>query len=740
MENSSLTGQTNLTDEEMKKISEILSNSMFFTMTCSSKTEAQMCSILLLEFLYFSRYKQTVQRFFGGSAAEGTNIKTSDIDKMIVGPNIYVCSDPGEGKMVRGHVFLVDSSDCSQGHVKLVLLKTDKTIPTIFDDHGKTLNDMLEQKQDGKFLLSNEKVVSFWINFLQKRETSTGPPRTSRHGPCATAKNTDPQGYVKRKIGDVIEQDFAHGIPYCSQTSEGKDWLRDRENFKWPSKKVVAKIKSLSCHAVAVGDKMSKHSDVEWRISYLLWERELVWSFNDIQLQGYVLLKVLLNKYIDPVAPEELSSYHMKTIVFWESENTIDNCWHPKYLLQFVRNCLLRLKCCILSCTLKHFIDRGKNLLLWRLQDPEVKDAIRNVIEEIIQNIITYLMQCVEGIDLNATWVESDGNVEEFLRKCRLDHDPRITYDFRESREPLRLFHFGRSSSLNVNVETVPADFSTLARYIESFEENDRYITDVHASIKNPVKKIIHIRSAIILAKQMLFAKQFSNEKFQKLINFMNENSDLDAISGKLYVATCFVAFKKPDKAFEVMKKIYAASEKYDTLIYAGLCSDCKSMRVSGETLIQERGLPRCSLSKTRNLSIFHDVIFANGDLPILPDALKFECFVDRVFLVHPSVYLFYLKVLCSKSTEKKNNISLLERAVHECDATLHTYRHFNILGYCYFEHGDYEEAFNCYRISFSRTVDNGRPNAAIYLLPILVYNILQKQRFDSDSEIIYQR
>ncbi|XP_061195713.1 uncharacterized protein LOC133203932 isoform X2 [Saccostrea echinata] len=740
MEESNLTGNTKFSEEKMSKVSEIISNSMFFTMTCSSKTEAQMCSILLLEFLYFSRYKKTVQRYFGGSAAEGTNIKTSDIDKMIVGPNIYVCSDPAEGQMVRGHVFLVDSSDCSQGHAKLVLLKTDETIPTIFDEHGKTLNDMLEERQDGKRLLSNEKVVSFWMNFLQKRETATGPPGTSRHGPCATAKNTDPQGYIKSKIGGVIEQDFAHGIPFCSHPPVGKDWLKDRENFKWPSKKVVEKIKSLTCHIVAVGDKMSEHSDVEWRISYLLWERELVWSFNDIQLQCYVLLKVLLKKYIDPVAPEELSSYHMKTIVFWESENIIDNFWHPKYLIQFARNCLLCLKGCILNCTLKHFIDRGKNLFLWRLRDPKVKDAMLNVIEEIIQNIIRYSMQCVEGIDLNTTLENSDGNVEEFLRKCRLDHDPRITYDFNESREPLRLFHYGEASSLNVNVETVLADFSTLARYKESFEENDRYIKDVHASIKIPVKKFIHIRSAMILAKQMLLSKSFSSEEFQKLTNFMDENSDLDAVSGKLYVATCFVAFKKYDKGAEVMKKIYAASKKSDTLIYAGLCSDCKSMCVSGGTLIQDRGLPRCSLPQTKYLSIFHDVIFAQGDLPLLPDALKFECFVDKVFLVHPSVYLLYLKILCSKFTEKRDNISQLENAVYECDVTLHTYRHFNILGYCYFENGDYEEAFKCYRISFSRTVDNGRPNAVIYMLPILVYSILQNQRFDSDSEIIYQR
>lgn len=78
------------------------------------------------EFLYFVRHKQLLRRYFGGSAAEGTNLSTSDIDKMIVARCICVCSNPADAKNVRGHVFLVDSQDSSQGYAKLVLLKSEK--------------------------------------------------------------------------------------------------------------------------------------------------------------------------------------------------------------------------------------------------------------------------------------------------------------------------------------------------------------------------------------------------------------------------------------------------------------------------------------------------------------------------------------------------------------------------------------------------------------------------------------
>lgn len=102
--------------------------------------------------------------------------------------------------------------------------------------------------------------------------------------------------------------------------------------------KTLEKIRTLDCHVVAVGDKISQHSSLEWRISYLLWERELVWSFNDTQLQCFVLLKSLLIKFIDPIVSEKLSSYHMKTVVFWESETIDDNCWRREFLLTFLKN------------------------------------------------------------------------------------------------------------------------------------------------------------------------------------------------------------------------------------------------------------------------------------------------------------------------------------------------------------------------------------------------------------------
>lgn len=714
--------------EEIAQVSVILSNCVFFTMASACKTNAQRNAILMEEFLYFVRHKQLLRRYFGGSAAEGTNLSTSDIDKMIVARCIYVCSDPADAKNVRGHVFLVDSQDSSQGYAKLVLLKSDSGIPTIFDDNGCPIKDMLEQNKKGKLVLPSEKVVQFWINFLGKRQTATGPPETFQHGPCATAVNKDPQGYIKKEVGELIEQDFAHGLPFCRVPVEGEQWLRSRRHFNWPSMKTLEKIRTLDCHVVAVGDKISQHSSLEWRISYLLWERELVWSFNDTQLQCFVLLKSLLIKFIDPIVSEKLSSYHMKTVVFWESETIDDNCWRREFLLTFLKNCLLRLKDCVEKQTLMHFIDRSKNLFFGRLDDPEIKERILEILEDILQNILVISMKCIDDIDLETTWQNSHGNVDEFLYNCTVDHPSNITSDFEASRHSLELYH-SEQVTWGINVGTALSDFKTLAEYHVALEDKN-IASDFDEGFKRSVGMFVLLRSAIIQAVLMLRSEEANtSEKFQRLVNFMDEKSDIDALSGKLYAITVLFAFGKKEEAYKRIKNVFFRSESSAKYIYVGLSSTCKTIEISQQTITQTKGIPKCqNPQKIIDFPVAYDMIFAKEEISLVAKALKFECLAERSFLVHPVVYASYLRVLCCDKEEKVENIGRLHEAVKECKGTKHNYRHFNILGHCYHEAEFYEEACRCYLVSLSQTSGDGRPNAAVLMLLVCLFNYMQMQ------------
>lgn len=720
----------------MEKVSAILSNSMYFTMASTSKTKAKRNEMLMAEFLYYSRYmhKKEVRRYFGGSAAEGTNLSSSDVDKMIVDPTIFVCSKPEDGEKIKGHVFLLDITESSHGYARLVLLRTDATIPTIFDDHGYPLKDMLDERKDGKCFLSSEKIVMFWMDFLRKRQTASGPPTTSRHGPSATAVNTDIHGHIKNKVGGIIEQDFVQGLPFCRIPLEGEKWLADRVNFCWPSLETVEKLKALDCYVVAVGDKTSKHSSVEWRVSFMLWEREMVWSFNDVQLQCYVLLKALLKDQViedlkknnDPDVIEELSSYHMKNIVFWESEQTETNFWRKECLITFLVRCLVRFKECILKGNLLHFIDRRKNLFFGKLQDPKIKEQILNRVENIVQNLHVYCFGRVDGMDLADIWEKCQENVEKFIVLCEERHGTRLTSEFDAFRFPVKLFHDGQASFLT-NVENLLATFSTLSQYHVSLEDSNR-VVDVDEGYKRSVEMFIHIRSAIIQTKELLDAERdaIDDGKYKKLVIFMDENSDIDALSGKLYTVTAILAFGKCHETLERINAIFSSAIN-NVYVYTGMCSDCKTLKMSEATCTQEKEFPKCVDPRENEMLVLHDLMFAKEDIPFVPGALKFECFIDRAFLLHPVVYLFYLKVLLCANQEKLEHVERLRGVVSKCSGTLHSYRHLNILGHCYFEQGWNEWAYEYYAMSLSQT-GAARPNAAAVLMLVLLFQIIQKK------------
>lgn len=94
-------------------------------------------------------------------------------------------------------------------------------------------------------------------------------------------------------------------------------------------------------------------------------------------------------------------------------------------------------------------------------------------------------------------------------------------------------------------------------------------------------------------------------------------------------------------------------------------------------------------------------MIFVKEDILLVVKVLKFECLVERSFLVYLVVYVFYFRVLCCDKEEKVENIGWFYEVVKECDGIKYNYRYFNMLGYCYYEVEFYEEVCMCYLVFF---------------------------------------
>lgn len=147
-------------------------------------------------------------------------------------------------------------------------------------------------------------------------------PSSIPHGPCSSGTLDD------------LEYDEAHCFAsdyWPPSANHGID-----RSHSWPQKHARDSIISAGCHFVAIGHKNGNHADNEWIISFSQAENKLVYSINHTQLLTYGLLKTILKEVINAGLKDEnklLSSYHIKTVVFWAiQQNPLHNWCHQSML------------------------------------------------------------------------------------------------------------------------------------------------------------------------------------------------------------------------------------------------------------------------------------------------------------------------------------------------------------------------------------------------------------------------
>ncbi|XP_062590354.1 uncharacterized protein LOC134251955 [Saccostrea cucullata] len=142
------------------------------------------------------------------------------------------------------------------------------------------------------------------------------------HGPC-----------VSRYHG-ILGYDLAHCFASDIWPPSASSWI-DRSH-SWPPPHIVDDIVKSGCHFVAIGHKLGRHENNEWRISFSLAEQKLVYAMNHPQFLTYGLLKLFLNRVINKGLDDGdklLCSYHMKTAVFWAIQQNMMPQWCPHTLL-----------------------------------------------------------------------------------------------------------------------------------------------------------------------------------------------------------------------------------------------------------------------------------------------------------------------------------------------------------------------------------------------------------------------
>ena len=144
-------------------------------------------------------------------------------------------------------------------------------------------------------------------------------------------QNNSAEGETHARQGPSVE----HWTEYCDKPASGNDrvisihcpfwpdgaleWIQRLRKFGWPMAHDISSIVDFGCHLVPVGHPNSPRNAMEWQISFSVAEKILVWSFNQVQMQCYAVMKILLKEFINvKCSPQNrvLCSCFIKTFLF----------------------------------------------------------------------------------------------------------------------------------------------------------------------------------------------------------------------------------------------------------------------------------------------------------------------------------------------------------------------------------------------------------------------------------------
>ena len=218
-----------------------------------------------------------------------------------------------------------------------------------------------------------------------------------------TMRRQGPSREISNGIPDCESGDDVDCIRCSFWPSEASEWRDRPRSFGWPTIDDLLSITDFGFHLVAVGHPNSDTKDMEWRISFSIAERTLVWSFNHIQRQCYALLKTILKQFIKVRCNPQnqvLCSYFVKTFLFWKYETTDVNFWRADNLRECMRYLLAEFSTCIRDGVLRHYFIPRFNLLSVKLT-PEAQRELLQLFDIIIESDISILKDCG---DLQVWW------------------------------------------------------------------------------------------------------------------------------------------------------------------------------------------------------------------------------------------------------------------------------------------------------------------------------------------------
>ncbi|VDI73159.1 Hypothetical predicted protein [Mytilus galloprovincialis] len=309
--------------------------------------------------------KNDLSLVISGSRAEGLEMG-SDIDVMCLLKLVSVSEERTADSFLITNNFVMETDDCKPCFTQL------KGNSCYYDAIVNWLSTPFGQE-----LRFESGRIRSWIVSI----VSLFRPVTL-HGPCASDMN---------ESGGFSDITICLRCPVFIQ--QAQPWIK-RERF-WPSPKLVSNICSYGTLLVPIGSKNSQNEHLEWRMSFSVAEKHLIFTFTHTQFLCYALLKLMLKQVIDTKEKFNglLCSYFLKTVLFWVSEESQQSIWRPENILPVFMKCFKRLIYCVYYKYLPHYFIIENNLFDCRFNRQQHQDFLL-FLNELYSNGIMCLRNC----------------------------------------------------------------------------------------------------------------------------------------------------------------------------------------------------------------------------------------------------------------------------------------------------------------------------------------------------------
>ena len=560
--------------------------------------------------------------YFTGSKSEGLDLPGSDEDYMIDMNNdlkIKVTQSLDENYDAFPYITLFMSTESvSPGFALLQHLQQTPLHPFL---------NLISKSMYGRRYLSSDLFVQnnvSWFRNMNRPELQS----VQRQGPSTeiwfSGQNTSESGT------DTV---FSIRCPFWP--NESSEWVQRLRHFSWPTSQDISTITDFGFHLVAVGHPHSDSKPMEWRISFSMAERTLVWSFNHVQIQCYAMMKIILKEFIKlrcNVQNQVLCSYFIKTFLFWKYETTELNFWRENYLRECIMYLLAEFAKCIREGVLRHYFIPRFNLLSVKLTRAAQAELLQ-LFDIIIQSDISILKECRT---LGNVWSElvqwrdnqniiSESKRENLLRidKCLIACTDLLTFNI----VILNLFH--------CNIRNVISQVLAL-------------------SCKTPLRTLVlqQCRFEMHLASLTHTCVIGNKDVYQLRRTAKNDSCSFDISTCKLWCAIILLKRGEFSSALNITNQVLSRIPPFAMYCERFIGTDAKQLYVdmfldSDYTVIQ----------RSRTAWMF-DLYFTKDMIDVVPLAIQIEIYHrgDLPVSLSPFTCAYYLLFLCYHNMQQYDN------------------------------------------------------------------------------------